>query len=129
VRSNCRYIDTGAAGVSGIDAPAPTAYDSVGYQTALSQAFAAVKTILQRRQLDPLRYIVEIDAGLPVFATREVHQLRIAYNRHQELSMEVRIPHRWMIEQTGKVHEDFLIAVDDMVLTLKGRIQAAGRAI
>lgn len=111
------------------DAPMLAAYDSVGYQTALSQSLAAIKTILQRRQLDPLRYIVEIDAGLPVFATRDTHQLRIAYNRHQVLSMEVTIPHPWMIEQTGKGHEDFLIAVDNMVLELKGRIQAAGRPI
>jgi hypothetical protein len=43
--------------------------------------------------------------------------------------MEVTIPHPWMIEQTGKGHEDFLIAVDNMVLELKGRIQAAGRPI
>ena len=105
------------------------AYDSVGYQTALSQALAVVKTVLQRRQLDPLRYIVEIDAGLPVFATRDTHQLRIAYNRFQILSMETTIPHRWMMEQTGKGHEDFLIAIDDMVLALKNKIQEAGRPI
>lgn len=111
------------------DAPMPAAYDSVAYQTALSQARAGIKTVLQRRQLDPLRYIVDIDAGLPIFATRDTHQLRIAYNRFQDLSMEVTIPHRWVIEQTGKGHEDFLIAVDDMVLELKGKIQAAGRPI
>lgn len=111
------------------DAPVLAAYDSVGYQTALSQALAAVKNILQRRQLDPLRYIVEIDAGLPVFATRDTHQLRIAYNRHQVLSVELTVPHQWMIEQSGKGHEDFLIAVDDRVLELKGIIQAAGRPL
>ncbi|MEO8165820.1 MAG: hypothetical protein ABI619_10535 [Betaproteobacteria bacterium] len=109
--------------------PATAAYDSVGYQQALSQAVASIKTVIQRRQLDPLRYIVEIDAGLPIFATRDTHQLRIAYNRFRDLSMEVTIPHRWMLEQTGKGHEDFLLAVDDMVLELKGRIQAAGRPI
>ncbi len=112
------------------DTPVITAtYDSVGYQTALVQAQASIRTVIQRRQLDPLRYIVEIDAGLPVFATRETHQLRIAYNRFQVLSMEVTIPHAWMLEQTGKGHEDFLIAVDEMVLALKGKIQAAGRPI
>jgi hypothetical protein len=102
-------------------------YDSVGYQTALQQALASIRTVIQRRQLDPLRYIVEIDAGLPIFATRDTHQLRIAYNRFQTLSMEATIPHAWLLEQTGKGHEDFLIAVDDMVMALKGKIQAAGR--
>ena len=115
--------------MSVIDALPLAAYDSVAYQTALSQALAGIKTVLQRRQLDPLRYIIDIDAGLPIFATRDTHQLRIAYNRFQDLSMEVTIPHQWMIEQTGKGHEDFLIAVDDMVLELKGKIQAAGRPI
>ena len=104
-------------------------YDSVGYQTALSQALASIKTVIQRRQLDPLRYIVEIDPGLPIFATRDTHQLRIAYNRFQVLSMEATIPHEWMLEQTGKGHEDFLLAVDEMVLALKSKIQAAGRPI
>ncbi len=106
-----------------------TAYDSVGYQQALSQALASIKTVIQRRQLDPLRYIVEIDAGLPVFATRDTHQLRVAYNRFQTLCMEIAVPHRWLVEQTGKSHEDFLIAIDDMILELKGKIQAAGRPI
>jgi hypothetical protein len=105
------------------------AYDSVGYQLALLQTAASIKAVIQRRQLDPLRYIVEIDAGLPIFAARDTHQLRIAYNRFRDLSMEVTIPHGWMVEQTGKDHEDFLTAVDEMVLELKGRIQAAGRPI
>jgi hypothetical protein len=104
-------------------------YDSVGYQTALSLALASIKAVIQRRQLDPLRYIVEIDAGLPIFAMRDTHQLRIAYNRFQTLSMEATIPHEWMLEQSGKGHEDFLIAVDDMVLALKGKILEAGRPI
>ena len=102
-------------------------YDSLGYQAALSLAMASIRTVIQRRQLDPLRYIVEIDAGLPIFAVRDTHQLRIAYNRFQTLSMEATIPHEWMMEQTGKGHEDFLIAVDDMVMALKGKIQEAGR--
>lgn len=102
-------------------------YDSVGYQTALQRALAGIRTVIQRRQLDPLRYIVEIDPGLPIFATRDTHQLRIAYNRFQTLSMEATIPHAWLLEQTGKGHEDFLIAVDDMVMALKGKVQAAGR--
>ncbi len=104
-------------------------YDPVGYQTALFQALVSIKTVIQRRQLDPLRYIVEIDPGLPVFATREAHQLRITYNRFRELSMEASIPHEWMLEQTGKGHEDFLVAIDDLVLALKGKIQSAGRPI
>ena len=104
-------------------------YDSVAYQLALGQTAATVKAAIHRRQLDPLRYIVEIDAGLPIFAARETHQLRIAYNRFPALSMEVTIPHGWMIEQTGTGHEDFLKAVDKMVLELKVRIQAAGRPI
>ena len=104
-------------------------YDSVGYQTALSLALASIKAVIQRRQLDPLRYIVEIDAGLPIFAMRDSHQLRIAYNRFQTLSMEATIPHEWMLEQSGKGHEDFLIAVDDMVLALKGKIQESGRPL
>lgn len=104
-------------------------YDSVGYQTALSLTLASIKAVIQRRQLDPLRYIVEIDAGLPIFAMRGTHQLRIAYNRFQALAMEATIPHEWMLEQTGKGHEDFLIAVDDMVMALKGKIQAAGRPL
>jgi hypothetical protein len=102
-------------------------HDSLGYQAALSLAMASIRTVIQRRQLDPLRYIVEIDAGLPIFAVRDTHQLRIAYNRFQTLSMETTIPHEWMMEQTGKGHEDFLVAVDDMVMALKGKIQEAGR--
>lgn len=105
----------------------PAVYDSLGYQAALSLAMASIRTVIQRRQLDPLRYIVEIDAGLPIFAVRDTHQLRIAYNRFQTLSIEATIPHEWMMEQTGKGHEDFLVAVDDMVMALKGKIQEAGR--
>jgi hypothetical protein len=115
--------------LSSVDAPPLALHDSVVYQAALSQALAGIKTVLQRRQLDPLRYIVQIDAGLPIFASRDTHQLRIAYNRYQALSMEVAIPHEWLIEQSGKAHENFLIAVDDLVLALKGRVQAAGRPI
>lgn len=102
-------------------------YDSVGYQAALSLAHATIRTVIQRRQLDPLRYIVEIDAGLPIFAMRDTHVLRITYNRFQTLSMEATLPHEWLMEQTGKGHEDFLIAVDDLVMALKARIQEAGR--
>jgi hypothetical protein len=104
-------------------------YDSLGYQAALSVAMATIRTVIQRRQLDPLRYVVEIDAGLPIFAMRDTHHLRIAYNRFRTLSMETTIPHAWMMEQSGKGHEDFLVAVDDMVMALKGKIQEAGRPI
>jgi len=103
--------------------------DSSTYQEALSKAFAGIKAILQRRQLDPLRYIVDIDSGQPVFAHRDTHLLRIAYNRHEVLSMEAAIPHEWLVEQAGDGHENFLRTVDDMVLQLKGKIQATGRLL
>jgi hypothetical protein len=103
--------------------------DSLTYQEALSQAFAGIKTILQRRQLDPLRYIVDIDSGQPVFAPRNTHLLRIAYNRHEVLSVEVVIPHEWLQGQAGEGHENFLRAVDEIVLELKGKILATGRPL
>jgi hypothetical protein len=103
--------------------------DSLTYQEVLSKAFAGIKTILRRRQLDPLRYIVDIDSGQPVFALRDTHLLRIAYNRHEVLSMEVAIPHQWLVGQAGEDHENFLRAVDDMVLELKGKVQAARRLL
>ena len=103
--------------------------DSLTYQEALSKAYAGIKTILQRRQLDPLRYIVDIDSGQPVFAHRDTHLLRIAYNRHEVLSMEAAIPHEWLVEQAGEGHENFLRTVDDMVLQLKGKVQATGRLL
>ena len=103
--------------------------DSSTYQEALSSAFASIKTILQRRQLDPLRYIVDIDAGQPVFAQRDTHLLRIAYNRHEVLSMQAAIPNEWLVEQAGEGHENFLRTVDDLVLELKGKVQATGRLL
>jgi hypothetical protein len=103
--------------------------DSLTYQEALRKALADIKTSLQRRQLDPLRYIVDIDLGQPVFAPRNTHLLRIAYNRHEDLSMEVAIPHEWLLGQAGEGHENFLRAVDDMVLELKGKVHAAGRLL
>ena len=103
--------------------------DSVTYQQALSKAFAGIKTILQQRQLDPLRYIVDIDSGQPVFAARDTHLLRIAYNRHEILSIEINIPHAWLLEEAGESHDNFLRAVDDMVLELKGKVQATGRLL
>lgn len=127
--AHARRNSSGDAILNELAPPVPGAYDSVGYQLALSQATASIKTVIQRRQLDPLRYIVQIDAGLPIFAERDTHQLRITYNRFQSLSMETTLPHEWIIEQAGKGHEDFLMAVDDMVLALKGKIQAAGRPI
>lgn len=105
------------------------ASDSLTYQEALSKALAGIKTILQRRQLDPLRYIVDIDAGQPVFVHRDTHLLRIAYNRHEVLSMEVAIPHEWLLGQVGEGHENFLRVVDDMVLELKGKVHATGRPL
>jgi len=103
--------------------------DSSTYQEALSKAFAGIKAILQRRQLDPLRYVVDIDSGQPVFAHRDTHLLRIAYNRHEVLSMEAAIPHEWLVEQAGEGHENFLRTVDDMVLQLKGKVLATGRLL
>ncbi|HEV8262502.1 MAG TPA: hypothetical protein VGQ19_17330 [Burkholderiales bacterium] len=103
--------------------------DSLTYQEALSKAYAGIKTILQRRQLDPLRYIVDIDSGQPVFAPRNTHLLRIAYNRHEVLSTEVAIPHEWLLGQAGAGHENFLRAVDAMVLELKDKVHATGRPL
>lgn len=105
------------------------AYDSVAYQTTLVQTYANVKTVLKRRLLDPLRYIVEIDPGLPIFALRDAHQLRIAYNRFATLSVEASIPHEWMLEESGKGHDHFMRAVDDMVLSLKSKVEATGRPV
>lgn len=104
-------------------------YDSVAYQTTLVQTYANVKSVLQRRLLDPLRYIVEIDAGLPIFALRGTHQLRIGYNRFATLSVEASIPHEWMQEETGEGHDEFMRAVDEMVLALKSKVEATGRPI
>ncbi len=106
-----------------------TNYDSIAYQSALSRAQATIKTAIQRHQLDPLRYIVEIDAGLPIFETRDTHQLRIGYNRFHTLTMETTIPHEWLLEQTGTGHESFLLAVDNLVLALKDKVLAAGRQV
>ena len=41
-------------------------YDSVAYQTTLAQTHTNIKSVLVRRLLDPLRYIVSIDASLPM---------------------------------------------------------------
>jgi hypothetical protein len=43
--------------------------------------------------------------------------------------MEAAIPHEWLIEQAGEGHENFLRTVDDMVLQLKGKVQATGRLL
>jgi hypothetical protein len=43
--------------------------------------------------------------------------------------MEVAIPHQWLVGQAGEDHENFLRAVDDMVLELKGKVQAARRLL
>jgi hypothetical protein len=104
-------------------------YDSVAYQTTLVQTHANITSVLKRRLLDPLRYIVEIDAGLPIFALRDTHQLRIAYNRFASLSVEASVPHEWMHEEKGKGHDDFMRAVDDMVLSLKSKVEATGRPV
>ena len=104
-------------------------YDSIAYQTSLVNAYANVKSALQNRLLDPLRYIVTIDAGLPMFALRSTHQLRIAYNHFALLSVEVGIPHEWMEEETGPKHDDFMRAVDDMVLKLKSKVETSQHPI
>ena len=77
-------------------------YDSVAYQTTLAQTHTNIKSVLVRRLLDPLRYIVSIDAGLPMFGLRNTHQLRIGYNRFANLSLEASIPHEWMQDETGQ---------------------------
>jgi len=104
-------------------------YDSVAYQTTLAKTYTNIRSALVRRLLDPLRYIVSIDAGLPIFGLRNIHQLRIGYNRFANLSVEASIPHEWMQEETGKGHDDFMHAVDDMVLELKSKVEASGRPI
>ena len=104
-------------------------YDSVAYQTTLVQTYQNIKSVLKRRLLDPLRYTVEIDAGLPIFALRDTHQLRIGYNRFATLSVEASIPHEWMQEETGKGHDDFMRAVDELVVALKDKVEATGRPI
>jgi hypothetical protein len=43
--------------------------------------------------------------------------------------MEAAIPHEWLVEQAGEGHENFLRTVDDMVLQLKGKVQATGRLL
>jgi len=102
-------------------------YDSVAYQTTLAQTYANIKSVLTRRLLDPLRYIVEIDAGLPIFGLRDTHRLRIGYNRFAALAVEASIPHAWMRDEAGKGHDDFMHAVDDMVLELRRKVEASGR--
>ena len=106
-----------------------TAYDAIAFQTVLAQTHECIKSELQRQCLDPLRYIVEIDAGLPIFATRDTHQLRISYNNYRTLSAEMTITHNSMVEQTGKLHVEFLSAVESMVLALREQVEAAGRPI
>lgn len=101
----------------------------MAYQTLLSQAHAAIRSALQQRQLDPLRYRVDIDPGVPIFAPREIHLLRIAYNRHETLSVELDVPHEWLMVQAGKPREEFLSAIDARVLALRDRVLAAGRPI
>lgn len=101
-------------------------YDSIAYQTTLARAHANIKSVLRRRLSDPLRFMIDIDAGMPVFASREFHKLRIGYNRFANLSVEATIPHEWLREETGKAHDDFMLAVDDMVLSLKSKVEMAG---
>lgn len=101
----------------------------MAYQTLLSQAHAAIRGALQQRQLDPLRYRVDIDPGVPIFAPREIHLLRIAYNRHETLSVEMNVPHEWLIAQAGQAREDFISAMDVQILALRDRVLSAGRPI
>ena len=101
----------------------------MSFHAALTLAQAGIRTVLKRRQLDPLRYIVDIDAGLPPFELRDTHLLRISYNHFPLLAMEASIPHAWMMEQSGNGHDQFLLAVDEIVLALKEKVQAAGRML
>lgn len=107
----------------------PAGFDSVAYQTQLSQAHVAIRGALQHRHLDPPRYRVDIDPGVPIFAPRVIHLLRIAYNRHETLSVELDVPHEWLIVQTGQAREDFISAMDVQILALRDRVLAAGRPI
>jgi hypothetical protein len=115
--------------VSGAGRPGVAATPPVLYQESVSRALADVKLSLRRQHLDPLRYLVDIDAGLALFAPRPEHQLRIAYNRHEELAMECAIPHAWLIEPAGDDHDRFVGAVDELVSSLKTRVQASGRPL
>ncbi|MGH8677341.1 MAG: hypothetical protein ACREUQ_03190 [Burkholderiales bacterium] len=106
-----------------------TEYDPLLYQQALLKALDRINNVLRRRDMDPLRYIVQIDPGLPAFERRETHHLRIGYNRHDILSTETAIPHKWLLEQAGPNCDAFLAAVDDLALELKGRVRTAGRPV
>jgi hypothetical protein len=70
---------------------------------------------------------VTIDDGLPVFEQRDVHRLQIAYNRFPALATGTVIPHEWLMQQAGNPHEMFMLAVDDLVMAMKGMVQAAGK--
>lgn len=119
----------GRLNAPGTESPPADLFDPVAYQSALFHALANVKAALKRRQLDPLRYTVTIDDGLPVFAQRDVHQLQIGYNRFPTLSAGTVIPHEWMAQQAGAPNEQFLLAADDLVMAMKGMVQAAGKAL
>jgi hypothetical protein len=106
-----------------------TSTPPVLYQESVSRALADIKLSLRRQQLDPLRYLVDIDAGLARFEPRSSHPLRISYNRHEELAMERTIPHAWLIEPSGDDHDRFISAVDELVSALKAQVQASGRPL
>ena len=99
------------------------------YQEAVSLALAAVGTELRDQDLDPLRYLVDIDAGLPLFAPRDIHQLRVAYNHRRELSMETSVPHEWLIASAGVDYDQFIAAVTDLVSALKTKVLESGRPL
>lgn len=99
------------------------------YQEAVSIALAAIGTELRDQDLDPLRYLVDIDAGLPLFAPRENHQLRVAYNHRRELSMEASVPHEWLIASAGVDRDQFIAAVTDLVSALKTKVLESGRPL
>lgn len=99
------------------------------YQESMSRALADVRASLRNHKLDPLRYLIDIDAGLPPFAPRDTHLLRIAYNHYSELSMELSVPHDWLVEPAGADHDRFLGVVGEMVSALKIRVQDSGRPL
>lgn len=99
------------------------------YQELLSGALADITAGLRQQGLDPLRYLVDIDAGLAKFAPRDTHQIRIEYNHRSELMMEATVPHEWLVAPAGSKHDQFIAAISELVSALKTKVQASGRPL
>lgn len=99
------------------------------YQESLSGALADVTVGLRQQGLDPLRYLVDIDAGLAMFAPRDTHQIRVTYNHRSELSMEATVPHEWLVAPKGSKHDQLIAAISELVSALKSKVEASGRPL